>query len=144
MVDKYEAMDHDDELRTPGGLVVPARAMTWTFARSGGAGGQHVNTSSTKSTLVIDLVHVRAHPVVAERLVAAWPDGLRVTSQVSRSQWRNRQECLARMSELLDEAARPPAPLRRPSKPTRGSVVRRLEDKRRDGERKLGRRTKDW
>jgi ribosome-associated protein len=137
-------VEHDDELRTPGGLVVPATALTWSFARSGGAGGQHVNTTSSKATLAVAVAEVRGPGAALERLTAALGPEVRVTSQTSRSQWRNRQECRERAAEILDRAARPPEPPRRPSRPTRGSVERRLEAKRRDSEKKQGRRPAGW
>jgi len=137
-------VEHDDDLRTLGGLVVPATAMTWTFARSGGAGGQHVNTTSSKATLAVATAEVRGPAAALERVVRALGPELRVTSQTSRSQWRNRQECRERAAEALDAAARPPSPPRRPSRPTRGSVQRRLDGKRRDSEKKQGRRPAGW
>lgn len=136
-------MDGDDDLRTPGGLVVPAAAITWMFARSGGPGGQHVNTTSSKVTLVIATDAVAGRPASLERLRTVLGDEVRVTSQESRSQWRNRQTCLERAAEMLDDAARPPRPPRRPTRPSRGSVERRLDSKRRDSEKKRGRRG-DW
>lgn len=131
------------DLRTPGGLVVPAAALDWSFARSGGPGGQHVNTTSSKVTLTIAVAAVTGRPVALERLRAALDDTVRVTSQTHRSQWRNRQDCLARAAVLLDEAARPPDPTRRATHPTRGAVERRLDAKRRESHKKQGRRRDD-
>jgi ribosome-associated protein len=137
-------MDGDGDLRTASGLVVPEAALAWSFTRSSGAGGQHVNKTSSKVTLEVDVDEVSGPPAAVERVRTAFPDGLRVTSQTTRSQWRNRQECLQRAAELLDAAARPPLPARRRSRPTRGSVERRLAGKRRDGEKKAARRTTEW
>jgi ribosome-associated protein len=136
-------VDGDDDLRTPGGLLVPAEALTWSFTRSSGAGGQHVNTTSSKVTLGVDVTAVIGPPAAVARLRRG-SERLRITSQTTRSQWRNRQECLQRAAELLDAAAAPPPAPRRPSRPTRGSVERRLAAKRREGEKKLGRRTTEW
>lgn len=133
----------DDDLRTERGLVVPLDACTWSFARSGGSGGQHVNTSSTKATLVIDLTRLTGPEAARQRVHAALGDELRLTSQMHRSQRRNREDCVARAIERIDEAARPPAARRRASRPTKGSVERRLQAKRRDAEVKRGRRG-DW
>jgi ribosome-associated protein len=60
-----------------------------------------------------------------------------------RSQWRNRQEALNRLSSLLHEATAPPAKRRRPTKPSRAQKERRLSDKRHQSERKRLRRTPD-
>ncbi len=137
-------MDGDGDLRTAGGLVVPEIAFAWSFTRSSGAGGQHVNKTSSKVTLEVDVDQVTGPPAAVERLRAALADGLRVTSQTTRSQWRNRQDCLQRAAELLDAGARPPLPARRRSRPTRGSVERRLAGKRRDSQKKTARRTTEW
>jgi ribosome-associated protein len=118
--------------------------MEWTFARAGGPGGQHVNTSSTRASLRVDLTRVEATPAVRERLVATLGPELRVTSQSTRSQWRNRQECLAAAVARIDEAARPPAPPRRPSRPGRAAVERRLDDKKRTSRKKSARRADGW
>ena len=136
-----------DELRTPGGLTVPAAALGWSFARSGGPGGQHVNTTSSKVTLTIAIAAVMGRPAALERVHAALGDTLRVTSQTHRSQWRNRQDCLARAAAMLDDAARPPDPARRATRPTRGAVERRLDAKRRESHKKQGRQgggRDDW
>jgi len=141
------ASSASDELRTPGGLVVPAAALDWSFARSGGPGGQHVNTTSSKVTLTIAVAAVTGRAAALERIQTALGETLRVTSQTHRSQWRNRQDCLARAGALLDDAARPPDPERRSTRPTRGAVERRLDAKRRESHKKQGRRgggRDDW
>jgi len=137
-------MDGDDDLRTPRGLVVPAHAMTWTFTRASGPGGQHVNKTSSKVTLTIDVDAVLGPPARLSRLRAELGDELRVTKQTSRSQWRNRQLCLEQAAAELDEASAPPDPVRRKSKPTKSAVERRLASKRRESDKKASRRTTDW
>ena len=134
----------DDDLRTADGLVVPRTALHWTFARSGGAGGQHINKTSSKATLIVAVESVTGRDISLTRIRAKLPSEIRVTSQSSRSQWRNRQLCLAQLAEILDTAAKAPSPKRRKSKPTRGSVERRLESKRRESDKKESRRTDDW
>lgn len=136
-------MDDDDDLRSSGGLTVPAEGLTWSFARSSGSGGQHVNKTSTRATLDVDLAQLTGPPAAVDRARRALGGELRVSSQATRSQWRNRQECLARAALLLDEAARAPTH-RRASRPTRGSVERRLAAKRRDSDKKRDRRTTEW
>lgn len=136
-------MEAGDDLRTPGGLVVPAAAMQWTFARAGGPGGQHVNTASSKATLVVPVASIQGRAAVLVRLRAGLGEEVRVTSQGSRSQWQNRRQCLERLAVLIDAAARPPAPTRRPTKPGRGAVERRLDTKRRESDKKRARRG-DW
>lgn len=63
------------------------------------------------------------------------PSGIVVTATERRSQAQNREAAFARMAQRLEEAQRVPTP-RTPTKPTAASRERRLEEKRRAGERK--------
>lgn len=137
-------MKPDEDFTTPGMLVIPATAMKWTFARSAGAGGQHINKASTKASLSVTTELVSGPARQLARLQSQLDAVIRTSSQQSRSQWRNRQHCLDRVAEILDAAARPPAPARKKSKPTRGSVERRLDSKKRDSRTKAARRSTDW
>lgn len=135
-------MDDAEALRTPSGLGVPAEALEWSFVRSSGPGGQNVNKRSTRVTLAVDLRLLTGPDAAVARARAALGDTLRVTSQVTRSQWRNRRDCLERAAQLID-AATVTRRRRRPTRPTQGSVERRLSSKRRLAEKKLSRRG-DW
>ena len=137
-------MAADDDLRTSRGLVVPAEAMKWTFARSGGPGGQNVNKVSTKVSLAVERTDIICPARLRERLASHLPDIIRISSQTSRSQWRNRQLCLERLTEILDAAVAPPPAPRRASRPSKGAVERRLASKKRDSEKKKSRSTRDW
>ncbi|MFN9055926.1 MAG: alternative ribosome rescue aminoacyl-tRNA hydrolase ArfB [Cyanobacteriota bacterium] len=127
-------------------LLIPAEELRWRFSRSGGPGGQAVNTTDSRVELVFDLqgsqalpppLKARALARLAERLV----DGaLVVVASEHRSQWRNRQAARRRLQALLEEALRPPPPPRRPTRPGRGAVERRLEAKRRRASIKSRRR----
>ena len=134
----------DDDVRTARGIVIPAEALRWSFARSGGAGGQNVNKVSTKVTLEVDASALHGPTAALARAVAALPDVLRVSSQTARSQWRNRQLCIEKLIERIDDAAAPPAPPRRATKPSRGAVERRLQDKKRRSDTKSNRRKNEW
>ncbi|GAB3622205.1 alternative ribosome rescue aminoacyl-tRNA hydrolase ArfB [Mariniluteicoccus endophyticus] len=130
----------------PGGLVVPAGELVERFARASGPGGQGVNTTDSRVQLSLDLTTCpgltdaqRAGIVRAlgPRLV----DGvLGVDATEERSQHRNRRLARERMAELIREAAAPPPPARRATRPTRGSVQRRLDAKRRRAQVKRDRR----
>ena len=137
-------MKPDEDLRTISGLVVPSAALQWSFARSSGAGGQHINKTSSKATLTVAINEITGPEVLVRRVTTALSIKVRVTNQTSRSQWRNRQLCLTQLKEIIDNAAKPPTPDRRKSKPTRASVKRRLDGKRHASKKKESRRTNDW
>jgi ribosome-associated protein len=137
-------MDSDGNIRTPRGLCIPETALSWTFARSAGAGGQNVNKTSSKASLTVSTPFITGPRAALARVLAAYPETIRVTQQTSRSQWRNRQHCITQIVEMIDIAATPPAPPRRPSRPSRGAIERRLTSKKRESEKKDQRRKGDW
>jgi len=128
-----------------GGVVVEASELVWRFSRSSGPGGQGVNTADSRVELLLD---VASSPSLAPyrdralgRLAGRLTDGvLSVTASEHRSQLRNREEAARRMAVLLSEAIAPPPRARRPTRPSRASVERRLAGKRRRSEVKRGRR----
>jgi ribosome-associated protein len=129
-----------------GGVTIPEHELSWRFSRSSGPGGQSVNTTDSRVELRFDLagspsvpehLRVRATGRLAHRLV----DGtLSITASEYRSQHRNREAARARLTELLDRAFAPPAPKRRPTRPTKGSKERRLAGKKRRSDIKAMRR----
>ena len=130
-------------VKTARGIEVPEDAIEWTFARSSGAGGQHVNKVSSKAALTVLTASLSGSIVKCERITAAFGEQITVTCQETRSQWRNRELCLAKLIEMIDIAAAPPAPPRRKTKPSRGAIERRLSGKKKDSDKKAGRRG-DW
>ncbi len=124
-----------EELRTARGIVVPESAISTRFARSGGPGGQHVNTTSSKVHLTIDLDACTMSDVVRARVRQTIGDQLTVTCEESRSQWRNRQLAQARALAALDAAAAPKA-RRVATRPKRSATRKRLEEKARRSETK--------
>ena len=133
-------MSPDEDLRAARGVRVAVEAFQWTFARSSGAGGQSVNKTSTKATLTILLSDIQCSPTILARLEKSLPETVSVTSQVYRSQWRNRVACMELLCEKLNEASAPPPAPRRKTKPSRGAIERRLNSKRIDSEKKRNRR----
>ena len=133
-------MSPDEDLRAARGVRVAVEAFQWTFARSSGAGGQSVNKTSTKATLTILLSDIQCSPTVLARLEKSLPETVSVTSQVYRSQWRNRVACMELLCEKLNEASAPPPAPRRKTKPSRGAIERRLNSKRLESEKKRNRR----
>ncbi len=128
------------------GLVIPAAELGWRFSRGSGPGGQGVNTTDSRVELVYDLAASNALPPAlrarALRRLAArlTPAGVVVVAAEHRSQWQNRQAAQKRLVELVQAAIAPPPPPRRPTKPSRGSVERRLKAKRQRGSIKSNRR----
>ena len=134
------------DLPVRAGVVVPAGELRWRFSRSGGPGGQSVNTSDSRVELSLDLATTTALGSVLraralDRLGSRTVDGvLTVVATEERSQWQNRRLARLRLAALLRQAlAAPPRP-RRPTRPTKGSVERRLATKRRRAETKRPRR----
>jgi ribosome-associated protein len=136
-------------LRVTRSVVVPERELRWRFSRSSGPGGQSVNTTDSRVELSLDLTTTSAlGPVqrarALERLRRRLVDGvLTVAASGERSQWQNREAARARLAKILAGALAPPSPSRRPTRPTRAAVERRLADKRRRGRTKRLRRPDD-
>jgi ribosome-associated protein len=133
----------DGDVRVSPQLTIPAEELIWRFTTSGGPGGQHANRSATRVEVRFDIA---GSPSLTDtqraRLLDALGPELRVTSDESRSQSRNRAVALDRLRSRLGAALRPKRS-RHPTKPTRASVQRRLEAKRRRSEVKRSRRPPD-
>ena len=121
--------------------------LTFRYTRSGGPGGQHVNTSSTRVELLFDVAGSAAltepERSLAKRRLRTRLDSegrLRVVAQDERSRARNRAIAIDRFVALMREALRPPPPPRRPTQPTRAAREERLDEKRQRGTRKRMRR----
>lgn len=128
------------------GVEIPAAELSWRFSRSGGPGGQSVNTADSRVELSFDVGRSPSLPDrVRDRLVGRLSqrlvDGvLTIAASEYRSQHRNREAARSRLAALLTEASAPPAPKRRPTRPTRGSKERRLAGKKQRSQTKSLRR----
>lgn len=135
-----------DNLVVTPSVVIPAAELRERFSRSSGPGGQGVNTADSRVELSFDVAGSAALPPALRdralgRLAGRLVDGVvTVVASEHRNQLANRQAARLRLAELLRAAIRPPAPARRPTRPSRGSVERRLSAKRRRGDTKRGRR----
>lgn len=129
-----------DELRIDGRLSIPVREVELRASRSSGPGGQHANVTASRVEAVFD---VRASVALDEaqraRLLERAGPIVTAVAQEARGQARNRELALARLAEKIAAALAVPRS-RRPTKPSRGARKRRLEQKRRAGERKRARR----
>jgi ribosome-associated protein len=136
-----------DALQVAPGISLPRAEIEIEFTRSGGPGGQRVNTAETcaivrfkpeASSALGERHKALLRERLASRLTLAGEIVLRCTEHASRE--RNEQAGLARLARLLGEALRPRTP-RRATRPTRGSRERRLTQKRRDQDKKRTRRS---
>jgi ribosome-associated protein len=126
-------------LRVTKALSIPLDELAWRFTTSGGPGGQHANKTSTKAEVRFDIERSPSlGPRQRARLLERLGPTVRVASGEERSQSRNREVALRRLAERLAEGLHTDRP-RLPTKPTQGSKVRRLEDKRRQSTRKRDR-----
>jgi ribosome-associated protein len=128
-----------DGLPVRGSVVIPESELRWRFSRSSGPGGQGVNTTDSRVELSFDVANTTAlGPILRtralERLASRLTGGvLTVVASEHRSQWRNREAARARLASILRDALAPPAAKRRPTAPSKSSVRRRLDSKRRRG-----------
>jgi ribosome-associated protein len=128
-------------------IRIPQKEFEITLSRSAGPGGQNVNKVNSKATLRWAVLHSPSLPeAVCRRLVARYrrrvtsEGDLLVTSQRYRDAPRNVADCLEKLRKMIAEVALPPR-FRRPTRPTRGSVERRLRGKSHQSAAKRGRRT---
>ena len=130
-------------------IAIPDDELSWTFARSGGPGGQNVNKVSSKAVLRWEVARNQTVPVAAvSRLLAKHPSkttldgGFLVTSTETRDQLRNKEDCLEKLAELVRLSLFVPK-ARKKTKPSFGSKLRRLDAKKRNSARKAGRKVSD-
>jgi ribosome-associated protein len=123
------------DLEVSPGFTIPASELNWRFSRSSGPGGQHVNTSDSRVELSWNVGNSVAlsdgqRLLLLTRLGRRLIDGaITVTASEQRSQLRNREIALAKLSAVVAEGIAPEAPPRRATKPTQGSKRRRLAAK---------------
>jgi ribosome-associated protein len=126
-------------------IAIQDSEVVLSFMRSSGPGGQNVNKVATACELRFDARHSPSLPAdIAVRLMKLagrklTKDGVIVLSADRfRSQEQNREDAVQRLVTMIREAAKPPPPKRRPTKPTKGAVERRLTSKAvRSGVKKL-------
>jgi ribosome-associated protein len=136
-------------LRVSDRVWIPDAELFWRFSRSSGPGGQGVNTTDSRVELSWDLAASAALPPplrerAVERLGARLVGGvLTVSASEHRSQLRNREAAAARLAALVAGAIAPPPKKRRPTRPSKGAVERRIAAKKHRGTIKRQRRGED-
>jgi ribosome-associated protein len=142
-------MDDPSSLTITPQLTLPLAELEYRASRSGGPGGQHVNTSSTRvevwwdvagSPSLSDDQRSRLLTRLASRLDTTGQ--LRLVSSGSRSQLRNREEVTERLRDIVAEALHIPKK-RKPTRPSRAAKAARLEGKRHRSTIKRERRRPD-
>jgi ribosome-associated protein len=129
--------------------VIPAGELVVRASRSGGAGGQHVNTSSTRIELlwnpgVSSALSTGERQLVVERLATRLDSAgfIRLVSTETRSQLQNRERAKERLAELV-RAALIPRKVRRATKPSRAAREKRITEKKQQSRKKSERRRPD-
>nr|WP_294693775.1 alternative ribosome rescue aminoacyl-tRNA hydrolase ArfB [uncultured Friedmanniella sp.] len=145
-------MGAEGPLVVSAGFVIDSDELHWRFSRASGPGGQGVNTTDSRVELAWfperSAALARISPVLQERLRTRLAGSLVsgavvVVASEHRAQLRNREAARQRLAARLREALTPPPPRRRATRPTRGSVERRLRGKRVRSTIKSGRRGGD-
>jgi ribosome-associated protein len=134
-------------LRVSPRIQIPDDELVFTYVRSSGPGGQNVNKVNTKALLRWDARGSEALPAdVRERFESKFGSRLTteghllVSSQRYRDQARNAEDCRAKLRAMLASVAVAPR-RRRPTKPTRSAVARRLKSKQAQAQKKQSRRS---
>jgi ribosome-associated protein len=129
-------------------FAIPDEEVEWSYARSGGPGGQNVNKVSSKAVLRWRVAATAVPiPLAAwSRMRARFPSRFTaegevlITSQEHRDQERNRQACVEKLVGMIVESLVEPT-VRKKTKPGKGAKRRRLADKKQNSAKKQSRRT---
>jgi ribosome-associated protein len=135
-----------ETLRIDERLSIPLAEIELRTSRSSGPGGQHANVTASRVEAVFDVEASRTlDERQRKRLLGRAGPMVTAVAQDARGQARNRELALQRLAEKIAAGLATPV-RRRPTRPTRASRERRLEEKRRSGERKRGRHRpgRDW
>lgn len=129
-------------------IQIPDEEIEFTYARSSGPGGQNVNKVASKAQMRWKLPQssVVLPFGTVERMRASFPSRFTtegeviLQSQSFRDQERNRGDCLEKLAEMIRDCLQAPR-ARKKTKPTYGSQLRRMEEKKRQSVRKQNRKT---
>jgi ribosome-associated protein len=133
MSSRIAAMSRSESIRVTRSVAVPLAEIELRTSRSSGPGGQHAQKSETRVEAVFDVEASTAlSEVQKRRVIAKVGPVVRAVAQDERSQLRNRELALERLTAALREALRVPR-RRVPTRPSAASKERRLDEKRRRG-----------
>ncbi len=129
-------------------LVIPSNELHWRFSRSSGSGGQNINKTDTRVNLSFNIEKSKAltsyqkHRITKQLSNQIVNTTITVITQENRTQYKNRKLALMRLGILLEKALEPPPKARKTTKPTKSSQRKRVNSKRKHGEKKQSRRVK--
>ena len=129
-------------------FVIPAHEIQWRFSKSSGPGGQKVNKTDSRVEAIFDVNKAKSlspdqKKLINDQFKSKLINGcICITVQEHRTQLKNRQLALSRLSSTLRNLLSPPPKERRATKPTRSSAKKRVQSKKRRGEVKKNRQSK--
>lgn len=129
--------------------TIPDSALSYHFSGSGGPGGQNVNRVATAVQLRLELAQIETTPHILERLKTLAGsrliegESILIQARTYRTQRDNRDDALKRLTDLIVEAEKIPKK-RKPTKPTRASKQKRIENKKKRSDTKAGRKRVDY
>ena len=133
---------HDTILTGMTQLTIPFSEFSFTFSRSGGAGGQNVNKVNSKVVLEWNMkLSPSINSGIKERFREKFKSYMtengivQITGQRHRSQKDNIDDCIRKLHEMINEVRYPPK-IRKATKPKRSAVLKRLSSKKKDSEKK--------